>query len=73
MNDTVIFRRQLRAALEELADTINNLVNLLDSFDAASEDDFNITYASVVKVDGNAALDIDGTADYASTEVVKAR
>jgi predicted O-methyltransferase YrrM len=44
MTNTEGMRQQLREALEELTDTISNLVNLLDSFEAAEEDSFDFAY-----------------------------
>lgn len=53
MTDTAIMRRQLRDALEELSDTIDNLVSLLDSFDAAEAEAYGFAFTSAVKADKN--------------------
>jgi|HubBroStandDraft_6_1064221.scaffolds.fasta_scaffold4988029_1 hypothetical protein len=54
MSDTAVLRSELRAALEELSDTINNLLNLLDSFDAAEAEDFGIAWAGDVEKENTA-------------------
>jgi hypothetical protein len=47
MTDTAIMRRKLREALEELSDTVDDLVNMLDSFDAAEQETYFVPNTAV--------------------------
>lgn len=62
MTETVLLRRRLREALEELSDTIDNLVNLLDTFEAAEKEAYGFEYSAVVKTDdiGDSKQTTDG-------------
>lgn len=53
MTNTSILRRRLRDALEELSDTIDNLANLLDTFDAGEKEAYRFEYSTVIKTNDN--------------------
>ena len=53
MTDTAIMRRKLREALEELSETVDDLVNMLDSFDAAEEEAYGFAPDMAVNESGS--------------------